>query len=99
MELTRQDIDGLIRQFRMQPSEHIYTTIKTWYETNISTFMDQEYIICVYLFLLGANIKKRYEEISYEQHRGYIKEIRDIIEKADPLVKSQRKTYLDYGTK
>lgn len=99
MNLTRQDIDSLVRQFKTSPSEDIYTTIKQWYENNVRYYGDNEYMVCIYLFLLGANIKHRYTNFTYDEHREYIKEIRDTIEQADPLVKSQRKAYLDYGTK
>ena len=99
MELTRQDIDQLVRNFRARPSEDGYTSIKNWYESNVSFNNDQEYMICIYLFLLGANITNRFEDYTYDQHNEFIKDIRNTIETADPLVRSQRKTYLDYGTK
>ena len=99
LELTRQDIDQLIRDFRVNPSSDGYLNINTWYENNVNYYSDKEYMICVYLFLLGANIRHRYQEFNYDQHLAFIKEIREIVEGADPLTKTQRKTYLDFGTK
>nr|QBK87511.1 MAG: hypothetical protein LCMAC201_04210 [Marseillevirus LCMAC201] len=99
LDLTRQDLDQLIRNFRVQPNRDVYFNIQTWYENNIQDYFDQEYIICVYLFLLGANIKHRYREFTYEQHLDFVKEIRQLIEEADALNKMQRKAYLDFGTK
>ncbi len=51
LDLTRQDIDQLIRNFRVHPNSNDYFNIQTWYENNIQHYPDQEYIICVYLFL------------------------------------------------
>lgn len=99
MNLERQDVDNIIKNFRVQPSKDNYLAIKNWYENNIYEYPDSEYLICVYLFLLGVNIKKRYEEITYEQHRAWIKEIRELVEEADYFNKTQRKMYLDMGTK
>jgi len=99
MQLTRQDIDQLVRKFKIEPSEYIYNTVKNWYEENIHYYNDVEYMICIYIFLLGANIKQRYTTFTFDEHKNFIKEIRDLIENADSLVKGQRKTYLDYGTK
>ena len=99
MDLTRQDIDQLIRNFRAHPNSNDYSNIHTWYENNVQYYSDQEYMICVYLFLLGANIRHRYQEFNYDQHLEYVKEIRQIIEGADPLSGSQRKVYLDFGTR
>lgn len=99
LELTRQDVDQMIRTFRSSPSSDNYFNINTWYENNINYHTDQEYMICVYLFLVGANIRHRYTKIPYDQHMRYVKEIRETIESADALSKSQRKVYLDYGTK
>ena len=99
MELTNGDIDQLIRSFRIKPTMDTFMTVKNWYEDNLNYYPDQEYMVCVYVFLLGANIKNRFENFSYDQHRDFIKEIRDTIELADPLVRPRRKAYLDYGTK
>jgi hypothetical protein len=99
LDLTRQDIDQLIRKFRANPNTDDYFNINGWYENNIQYYSDQEYMVCVYLFLIGSNIKHRYQEIGYDQHMGYVKEIREIIDGADPLNKSQRIAYLDFGIK
>ncbi len=99
MELTRQDLDQLVRNFREDPSSDGYHNIKTWYEFNANYSPDQEYVVCIYLFLLGANIRHRYHPLTRDEQLAQIKEIRDMIEQADPLVKGQRKTYLDYGSK
>ena len=60
---------------------------------------DTDYLTCIYLFLLGANIKHRFQAFSYDQHMSYVKEIRELIDGADPLSRTQHKMYLDYGTK
>ncbi len=99
LDLTRQDIDQLIRNFRAHSNSNDYFNIQTWYENNIQHYPDQEYIICVYLFLLGANIRHRYQDFTYEQHLDFIREIRQTIDGADVLSKAQRKVYLDFGTK
>ncbi len=99
MDLTRADVDQLVRTFRSKPTADTYFSISEWYENNIQYNSDQEYMVCIYLFLLGANIRNRYKEFTYNKHMEWIKEIRDSIEKADPLVKMQRNAYLTYGTK
>ena len=99
MDLTRNDVDQLVRTFRTNPTADSYFDITKWYENNMQYYKDQEYMICIYLFLLGANIRHRYQQFSYEKHNEWIREIRDIIEKADPLVRGQRYIYLEYGTK
>ena len=99
MDLTRQDVDQLIKQFQSSPDSDTYNSIHSWYESSVNSFPDQEYLVCVYLFLLGANIKHRYSALSYEQHMAQIKEIKQIIDSGDRLSKLQRKAYLDYGSK
>ena len=99
LDLTRQDIDQLIRKFRSNPNADDYNSISTWYESNIQYYPDQEYMVCIYLFLVGANIKHRYRELGYKEQMSLVKEIRDIIDRADTLNKAQRKVYLDFGTK
>ena len=98
MNLSRQDIDGIIRNFRDHPTADNYHIVNNWYGNNMYTG-DSEYITCVYLFLQGANIKQHYYPITIDQHRELVSQIRDLIEKADPLVRPQRKAYLDFGSK
>ena len=99
MEFTRQDVDQLIEQFRNKPDIEVYTLINNWYENNIEHYPDSEYLVCVYLFLVGANIRHKYRQFTYQEHLAYVKEIRELIENASPLNSSQRKVYLDFGTK
>lgn len=96
--LTRQDIDDIILKFYENPDSDNYNMINNWYENNVHTYSDKEYMICVYLFLIGANIKHRYQTISYEEHMELIKEIRQFVEGFEPL-KQTRKVYLDYGSR
>ncbi len=98
LDLSRQDIDQLIRKFRANPNNDDYNSINSWYENNVQYFSDREYLTCIYLFLIGANIKHRYKHISYDQHMSYVKEIRELVDQ-DTLLKPTRKTYLDFGTK
>jgi hypothetical protein len=97
--LNRYSIDELIKKFNQNPNQEDYFIISRWYEDNKNYYQDGEYIICIYLFLLGANIKNRYINFNYEQHKEYIEEIRKLIENTEPVYKMQRKIYLDYGTK
>jgi|SRR3990172_12209018 len=98
MNLTRQDIDQLIRSFQTVPSETTFSDIADWHRQRFSG-QDNEYRICVYLFLVGANIKQHYKPFTYEQHTGWIKEIKELTEVDDNLVAFQRKIYLNYGLK
>lgn len=99
MELSRQDVDTMINNFYNRPSQDEYQAISNWYENNLNGYPDKEYLNCLYLFLLGANIRHQFREITREEHNGYIREIRSMIEDATPLSRAQRKVYLDYGTK
>lgn len=99
MKYTREDIDHFIRTFYKSPSEDIYHTVKDWYETNLEYYPDEEYITCVYLFLLGANQRHLYTKMTKEVYMACIKEIRDLIERTEPLKRPVRKMYLDYGLK
>ena len=96
--LQPHEIINLVRKFHKSPRKEDYDTIDQWYEENVHS-PDQEFITCLYIFLLGANIKNQYYPISKQDHYSQIKTIRDLIELADPLAKAQRKVYLDYGTK
>lgn len=98
MELTRRDIDQIITEFYARPTSDAYFTVNQWYSNN-SAYPDNEYLICIYLFLLGANIKNRFTKIEYDQHLQHVKEIRDYVESAITILKPQRKAYLDYGLK
>lgn len=99
MNLTRQDIDSMIRNFRERPSADDYHMINNWYNNSVNNNPDREYMICLYLFLQGANLNHRYHPITIETHRELVKQIRDYVENADPLIRPQRKAYLDFGTK
>ncbi len=99
MNFNQQDIDQIVRNFRNEPNIENYQFIDKWYENNVSFSPNQEHMICIYLFLLGANIRYRYKPFTYDQHMEYIKEIRDILQNSDPLNKAQRKAYFDFGNK
>ena len=99
MNLDQKDIDQIIRIFNEKPTIENYNTVSNWYENNVQYNSHQEYMICIYLFLLGANIRHKYTTFTYDKHMAWIKEIRDLIESSDPLNKAQRKAYLDFGNK
>ena len=99
MELTRQDIDGIIQSFVQDPTAEKYNIVNQWYEDHIQWNTDAEYMICVYLFLLGANIRHRYVQITRDQQLDYIKEIRELVEGCQRILKPQRVMYLDCGSK
>lgn len=92
--MDRDDIDALIIKYSNRPDLDIYYTINTWYRKN-KDVTDAEYSICVYLFLLGANIKNVHEPFGYKDHMRYVKEIHELVDGSSPL----RKKYLDYGIK
>ncbi len=96
--MSSSEIDSKIKKFRDHPTRDDYDLIKEWYSNNMHN-PDEEYMICVYIFLQGANIKNQYEPISIDEHRELVVQLRDYIERADPLYKNRRKTYLDYGSK
>jgi hypothetical protein len=100
MNLSNLDIDMLIKRYSSQPNKDDYFIINNWYNDNLNSgLVDQNYLICVYLFLLGANIRQQYIPYTREQNKDWITEIRNLIENADPLQSSQRNIYLNYGTK
>lgn len=98
IDYSRQEIDQLIKRFNKSPNRDDYFLVNTWYSQN-TQFPDNEYIICVYLFLLGANIKHNYIQLSRDDYLDAVKNIRIAIENSDTITSIQRKTYLDYGTK
>jgi hypothetical protein len=67
------------------------TSVKDWYTSQASTYPDIEYTVCVYLFLQGANIKHHYDPYSFDEHKVLVAEIRDYVERADPLYKIEEK--------
>jgi hypothetical protein len=100
MNFNYQDIDNLIKRYSNNPNKDDYFFINNWYNENLNTgYVDNNYLICVYLFLLGANIRHQYIPYTREQNKDWIAEIRNLIENAEPLHSSQRNIYLNYGTK
>lgn len=99
MEFNRHDIDEIIKQFYRSPNRDDYMLVNTWYTQNINTYPDSEYMLCVYLFLLGANIKNSFIPFTKSDYLDWVTFIRDSIEKSEPIHKVSRKVYLDYGTK
>lgn len=110
--LTVNDIDGYIRTFSRHPDRSLYDTIGEWYTHHINvdpsssdpeldaqtTTPDRDYLVCVYVFLIAANIKHGYQ--AYESKVDYqrdVSQIRDAITFADQSVQSRRKAYMDAG--
>lgn len=98
MNISVSELDLRIKKFKEQPTRDDYEIIKEWYSST-PYGIDEEYMICIYLFLQGANIKNKYETLSVDEHRELVVQLRDYIERADPLYRNRRKTYLDYGSK
>ena len=98
MEHSYQDIEQLIKKFNSTPNKDDYNTINIWYINTIKQ-SNNEFLICVYLFLIGANIHQKYIPFTYEQHRQWIEQIRSLILNADSNLRPVRKTYLDFGLK
>jgi len=94
----QKDIDELIKSFPNSPSKQNYDIINDWYQTS-QNHQDVEYLTCVYLFLLGANIKHRFIPFDYDKHVDFIREIREIMDVSDNFTKQMRKLYLEYGSK
>jgi len=99
MDLSQSELDDLVKDFRKTPDVDTYQTIYNWYLEHKDTYHDNEYLMCIYVWLLGANLKNAFSEFDKQQHNAWIKEIRDLIERANPMYRSRRKTYLDYATK
>lgn len=97
------EIDNLIINFKNNNNKNTYDIIKEWYNNNKDN--NNEYLnkklSCIYIFLLGANIKNRFYSFTYEEHLKYIKIIREHIEDStlNNLERLTIKTYLEYGTK
>jgi len=98
LNLSENDIDQLIRKYYSSPNPEDYFSISRWYDSNIIN-NNNDHLKCVYLFLAGANIKKRYTPITYQEHMKHIKDIRALVEEAEPMERHKRKIYLDYGSK
>ena len=99
MDFNRKDIDALIKKFHSAPNKDDYLTINYWYTQNVNGYPDPEYMNCVYLFLLGANIKNAYIPFNKSEYLDWVQYIRKMIENTEPIYKVNRKVYLDYGTK
>lgn len=93
---SRDDIEILIRNFYKNPNINDYYTIKNWYGIRSSQPDPTNFIFYVYIFLLGANMKNRYESYDEDVHRSYITKVRDWTQGSDPesLI---RKGYFDFG--
>ena len=95
--IHKDDVEHMMTEFQKAPSKDVFVSIRTWYDNNRS-HTDQEYITCVYLFLIGANIRHHYIPMDKQTHNARIKEIRDLIDVSDRKKRMMRKIYLDYGT-
>jgi len=94
---SSKDIDELIKNFSNNPTKHNYDIVNNWYQSSQNE--DINYLTCVYLFLLGANIKHRFIPFDYNKHVDFIREIREIVDVSDNYTKQMRKIYLEYGSK
>lgn len=95
MSFGREDIDSIIRHFYSSPNQQDYLQIKSWYDLR-SQSESSDFITYVYMFLLGANMKHRYEDYDKEQHNDYIIKVRDLTQGSNPesLI---RKAYFNFG--
>ena len=98
-QLNKQDIDTVIKKFYNSPNVDDYNYVQDWYRNNTATYPDREYIMCVYLFLMAANIKQQYNKLTYDVHMKLIRDIRDLLDTGDKQVNVNRKIYFDYGSK
>lgn len=99
MDLSFEDINKIILKFFKNSSLEEYNNINKWYERNIQIYPNNEFLKSVYLFLVGANLNKKYYEISYEEHCAQIKEITSLLQIDNNINKIRRKTFFDYGRK
>jgi len=67
-----------ILQFKNKPTEEVYSYVKNVYSNKFDTFSKNE-LRCLELFLIGANIKHRYEDFTKEQHLQWIRYVNDLI--------------------
>lgn len=86
-----------ILQFKKNPSEQVYSYVKNIYSNKFDLFSNTE-LRCLELFLIGANIKHRYEEFTKEQHLQWIRYVNDLIKVNSPW-KNQYINFLNAGLK
>ena len=99
MNYIIQNIDETIKSFQTKPSKDSFNYVNDWYNKNKNKQVDKNYLICVYLFLLGSIIRHKYVDITYEQQKEWIKEIREYTINEDFAIRTQRIAYLNYGLK
>jgi hypothetical protein len=104
---TIKDIDDIVTTFNANPTSMSYFIVFDWYTDTVSDLnntdnldhYDLEHLTCVYIFLLAANIKHKYQPLTLEEHQQTAKQLRDFIERATPFQRPRRKTYMDCGIK
>lgn len=97
MSFSRDDIESIVRNFYINPNQQDYQHVKEWYNINLSRNNEHTpFLTCIYLFLVGANMKNRYDDYDEDMHRAYITKVRDLTQQQDPesLI---RKGYFDFG--
>ena len=97
MSFARDDVEAIIRNFYIKPNQQDYQNVKNWYSIRSQTNDTTNFVTYVYMFLLGANMKHRFENYSEDVHRTYITKVRDLTSGGYPesLI---RKAYFDFGT-
>jgi hypothetical protein len=101
--LSIREIDQMIYEFKSKPSRDTYETVMEWYvqqtmDTADINSQDPEHVMCVYIFLLAANLRHLYTPIGKDEFSDYIVQIRDLVQGAEPIYRGRRKMYLDCGT-
>lgn len=85
-----------IKEFKQSPTEERFRYIETFFiqhrheNTNNMTYIE--------LFLIGANIRHRYNPLTMEQHKQWIKYVNDQVSYGG-MDKQQRIFYLNCGLK
>jgi hypothetical protein len=96
MSFARDDVEAIIRNFYTTPNRQDYQNIKNWYAIRSQTADPTNFVNYVYMFLLGANMKNRFEPYSEEEHTSYVTRVRDLTSGSDPEARI-RKGYFDFG--
>jgi hypothetical protein len=96
MSFARDDVEAIIRNFYTTPNQQDYQNVKNWYAIRSQSADPTNFVTYVYMFLLGANMKHRYESYEEKEHGGYITKVRDLTSGVDPEARI-RKGYFDFG--
>jgi hypothetical protein len=85
-----------IKQFKLNATEERFRYIESFFIQNKNN--ENPNNIFIELFLIGANIRHRYNEITKEQHKQWIKYVNDQISYSG-IEKQHRIFYLNCGLK